>query len=154
MKVLDKSGLSYLWSVIKGYISGNYQLLPSIAYNSSLASVTVPSGQWTVLGSVELSPGRYIGAAYAQIAANATGYRILAFSKNSDSISRVQKATQAGHSGTGNCLNVPRVFTVSETTTFNIYVYQNSGSNLLCYPAYSFFRFPYSVAESEVSTDA
>lgn len=154
MKVLDKSGLSYLWDVIKGYISGNYQLLPSFVYNASLSSVTVPSGQWTAVGSVELSPGRYMGAAYVQIAANATGYRILAFAKNSDSISRVQKATQAGHSGTGNCLNIPRFFSVSETTTFNIYVYQNSGSSLLCYPAYSFLNFPYAVTESEVSEDA
>lgn len=153
MKVLNKDGLSYFWSKIKSYVASNYQQEPTFVYSGSLPSVTVPSGIWTAVGTVTLSPGRYSGAVYAQIAANGTGYRVLAFSQSSSPISTVQKTTQAGHSGTGNCLNLPRYFSASVATTYNIYVYQNSGSSLLCYPAYSFICFPYVSAESEVNID-
>lgn len=158
MKVLSKDGLGYLWSKIKAnfaaanHTHSEYALEPTLAHNATLPSVTVPSGEWTVLGTVELSKGRYIGAVYTQFAANGTGYRVVGFGQ-STTLGRNQKATQAGHTGTANVINVPRIFTISETKTYNIYAYQNSGSNLLCYPAYSFWCFPYSENEGGVSDD-
>ena len=140
-KYLDLDGLSRVWTKIKAFIPTKISDLT----NDSIGSVTILSGgtkslstgtSWQNVMELELAPGSWFVVVTCNFASNATGRRGVCMSTTAT-------GSQTGHNvlrtatavnGTYTTLQFSFPVEVSETTTFYINAYQNSGGNLNCYP--------------------
>ena len=106
----------------------------SIESSTSSTAVSVASATWTTVKSITLYPGRYLIVAGVNFASNSTGHRRVCISTGSDNNGAgyycydVRRAVD----GAGTNSAVSRIVYVTTTagTTFNLNVYQNSGSAL------------------------
>lgn len=126
-----------------GFIKGNFNVGGTLTVNGfgndlfseeqrSVDAVTVSGdGTWHSVDSISLQKGKYIVIYGAQFESNATGYRGIHFGANSSAgrYSPVLPAT----SGAITKMNATITANPSSTTTYHLYLNQNSGTVLNCY---------------------
>lgn len=99
--------------------------------------VSVPndtSNTFTQIQTMNLSAGLWLVMAGTSFTNNSSGWRQIGVtSTNSISVDRTSPLYAAAN-GTGNALQIVRVFELTSSGTIYLWARQNSGSSLTCYP--------------------
>lgn len=99
--------------------------------------VSVPndtSNTFTQIQSMSLSAGLWLVMAGTSFTNNSSGWRQIGLTAtNSISVDRTSPL-EAAATGTGNSMQIVRVFDLTSSGTVYVWARQNSGSSLTCYP--------------------
>ena len=98
-------------------------------------TVSTATGTWKAVQSIQLAAGVWYVEYGTSFAQNATGYRAITFSSATTSPGVTRTAnTMSAVNGQATVMNASTLLSVSATTTYYLYAYQNSGGNLNAYP--------------------
>jgi len=103
-----------------------------IASGTTSGAVSCPSGTPTAVGSITLTPGKWIITAYIDWQSNANGVRQLSWASGVNPARQYTVTTSAAANKEVYQQHVRIVSTTGETFTF--YGYQDSGSTINAYP--------------------
>lgn len=99
---------------------------------TSPSAVNAANNTWVDVASISLEAGTWFVMFGGAFASNATGMRRIHFGVSSSS--GRTSPTQPATSGDQTRMNATLLFTPTATTTYHLYVSQNSGSTLAFYP--------------------
>lgn len=100
-------------------------------------SVSVSSGSWKTIATVNLTEGVWIVSAFAQFNSNATGRREAMFSTvqddGSNPVRSMSRDNQVPVNGALTFCRFVDIYEITSDTTYYLNAYQNSGSALITY---------------------
>lgn len=105
----------------------------------SVSAINLASGSWVAADTRTFSPGLYLYIGGAAFDTNATGVRAIDISGSSDTThGRLSPMVSASSNQTR--IQVIRLLNFTSSTSYSLWVYQNSGSTIAVYPWFSYIR--------------
>lgn len=105
----------------------------------SISAINLASGSWVAADTRTFSPGLYLYIGGAAFDTNATGVRAIDISGSSDTAhGRLSPMVSASSSQTR--IQVIRLLNFTSSTSYSLWVYQNSGSTIAVYPWFSYIK--------------